>query len=74
MAMQKWKIEVTLAVEDSWVADGFDATKEIMEERLKELLPYAYSFEFKVRAKVIEAPPKQKIKELQGYVPKKLKS
>jgi hypothetical protein len=67
MGMQKWKVEITLSVDDIWVADGFEATKERIEEHMLEILPQAYEHEFKVNAKVISAPDKKVIDKLQGY-------
>lgn len=68
--MNTWKIEITLKVTDSWVADGFDASGEARLEQIAELftelLPYAYSHECVAKAKIISAPTKEKIKGLQS--------
>ena len=64
-----WIIEVKLAVEDSWIADGFDMNAErliVVEDMLSGLLPYAYGHEFTVKAKVIKSPDKAIISRLQG--------
>lgn len=64
-----WKIEVTLTVDESWIADGFNAANRLeeIEEKLTYLLPYAYENEFKVTAKIKTAPDAKVIQELQGF-------
>lgn len=67
----KWKLQVTLEVSENWIEDGFDASTkeslEVMEEVLRERLPYAYDHEFKIGIKVISAPDQKVIRKLQGY-------
>ena len=74
MAMQTWKVELTISVDDSWVADGFDLVKrwsdpqELAESLIGgHLLPGAYGHEYKAKAKFLQAPDPSKVRELQGY-------
>ena len=63
MAMLKWTIEIS--VDTTWVADGFDFTKERAENMILNDLLWAYSHE--VKAKIIKAPAPEKIAKIQGY-------
>ncbi len=64
----KWTMKVSVSVDSSWVADGFEATKERMEEAIKSgILPYAYGHEKKVSVKILSKPDKKKIRKIQGY-------
>jgi hypothetical protein len=67
--MQTWKIEITVKVDDSWVADGFDMAQRLehLNEAVSSMWPYAYSHEFSVKSKITDKPTKEKIRELQGY-------
>lgn len=67
--MKTWKIEITLKVDETWVEDGFDASERLEEiqDKLADLLPYAYGHEFQIIAKIKSAPDKKAIRELQGY-------
>lgn len=69
MSSQTWKIEITLKVDDGWVADGFDASERVEEiaELMKGMIPSAYSHEMRADVKIMKAPAKEKIRELQGY-------
>lgn len=66
--MKTFKIEITLKVADSWVADGFDASERLeeIEEQIASILPFAYGHELQVKAKVIYAPSKAVINGLQS--------
>ncbi len=66
-----WKLEVVIEVAEEWVADGYEPHAERVERELKQSLPYAYGHELSVKAKVLTAPKKEVIQELQGYKPKK---
>jgi hypothetical protein len=59
----KWTIEI--AVDPSWVADGFDCTTERANDMLRGALPYAYGHE--LRARVLSAPRPTDIAKAQGY-------
>ena len=64
-----WKLEVTLRVDDSWIADGFDMNEEKIEQvidSLSHILPYAYGHEFIVKARVTKRPDKAIISRLQS--------
>ena len=67
--MKTWKIEIEMKVNETWIEDGFDAGQRIgeIEELISNLLPYAYEYEFQVKAKIKSAPDKQVILNLQGY-------
>lgn len=65
-----WKIELTVSVDDTWIADGFDASEridQIQDLLAGDLLPYAYGHEIDVKAKVKTAPRRSIIRKLQGY-------
>lgn len=59
----KWVVEI--AVDASWVADGFNLTHERANDMLRRALPYAYSTE--TRARVLKAPRLTDIAKAQGY-------
>jgi hypothetical protein len=61
--MLKWTIEIQ--VDELWVADGFDMDDEIAGDMLADLVPYAHEHELKAR--VIKAPSRTKIRKIQGY-------
>lgn len=67
----KWKIEVTLDVDPTWVADGFDASHpdriEEIQDVISGLLPYSYGNEFIVKAKILKAPDPAQIRKEQGW-------
>lgn len=68
----KWKMQIELEVSENWVEDGFNMSDEWRIEKLKEhftsdQLPYAYDHEVIVKVKIISAPAKDKILEIQGY-------
>jgi hypothetical protein len=63
MARFKWVVEV--AVDESWVADGFNLTNDRANSMLQKALPYAYSTE--LRARVLKAPSLTRIAKAQGY-------
>lgn len=69
--MQTWKINLELKVIDDLVADGVDfsdkAFLEKLNEHIRDFMPYAiYESEFKVNSKVVSAPDRKIVKELQG--------
>jgi len=64
---RKFVLQVEMTVDDSWISDGFNLHGEHMEntkEFIRGLLPYAYSHEFKVKAKLISGPDKSILKKL----------
>jgi hypothetical protein len=63
MAKFKWTIEIE--VDETWVADGFDATDERMHSMLAHHLPYAYGHELK--AKVLARPADEAVAKAQGF-------
>ena len=63
MAMLRWTVE--FAVDESWVADGFDLTDERAKEMLATDLGYAYGHE--LGAKVLKYPSAERVARLQGY-------
>lgn len=67
--MKKWTVLLTLEVDDSWVADGFDMSERIedIQEKVQSMLPYAYGHEFEVKATIKSAPSKKAIRALMGY-------
>lgn len=67
-----WKVEVKLSVYKDWVADGFDLTQdeasELFLNMLSERLPFAnIGTELDVKAKIVNAPSKNRILVEQGY-------
>ena len=63
MAMLMWTVQ--FAVDESWVADGFDLTEERAKEMLNGDLRYAYGHE--LGAKVVKSPSAERVARLQGY-------
>ena len=63
--MKKLKWIVELSVDQSWIADGFNLTKERAHSMLAHDLCYAYDYELK--AKIISAPSDKEIAKLQGF-------
>lgn len=61
--MKKWVIEIE--VDDMWVADGFDPDDRWVEEMMQRELSLAYGHE--VGGRIISAPDRDDINELQGY-------
>jgi hypothetical protein len=59
----KWVVEIT--VDETWVADGVNLTKDSALSMVQSHLPFATSNEFKV--KILKAPDKKDIKKAQGY-------
>lgn len=75
MPSKTWKLHVTLKVDDSWVADGFDATASRIEEALVgAILPAALNSEKRAEVKVLVAPRRQAILKLQGYSPERIEA
>lgn len=66
--MQHWKLNVSMSVADSWVADGFDVKDRLdqIAEHIQGLLPYAYGHEVKVEVKIVSEPPADRITKLQN--------
>lgn len=68
--MKQWKIEITMKVADSWIADGFDLVQRIengeLEDHMKSMLPHAYGHEIVIGTKVLSAPDKKVIEGLQN--------
>lgn len=63
MAKLRWTVE--FAVDESWVADGFDLTDERAKGMLAQDLRYAYGHE--LGAKVLVYPSTLRVAKLQGY-------
>lgn len=64
--MAKLKYIIEIAIDETWISDGFDIrSNQDVKDLLQQLLPYAYGHE--VRGKVISKPPLKLIKQLQGY-------
>ncbi len=63
MKFIKWIVEIQ--VEESWVADGFDLTKDRLHDMVSKDLGGAYSTE--IKTKILSKPLTQTIKKLQGY-------
>jgi hypothetical protein len=62
MKMYTWTVKIS--VDEVWVADGFDLTKERITEMVESDLCYAIPGE--VECEVIEAPDPKEILEKQG--------
>lgn len=62
--MKKFKWLVEISVDEKWVADGFNITRDRLCDQLQEWLPYATSDEIKGR--VIYRPDPKDIKEVQS--------
>lgn len=65
MSEQRYKWVVEFSVDPTWVADGFDLTKERAETMLRTELNGAYSHE--ATARIISAPPAKRIATEQGF-------
>ena len=66
--MQNWKLEVSLSVADSWVADGFNAKERLDDivEQIQSILPFAYGHEVKVKVRLTSGPDPKVVKALQN--------
>jgi len=60
--MLTWLVKIK--VDKSWVADGFDLTKERARDMISDTLPYAYGYEYD--AVIVKAPPKAIIRKIRG--------
>lgn len=60
----EWTIKIK--VDGMWVADGFDLTPENIQDRIRQLLPYATGEE--VDAVVVQAPDQNRLKAAQSGV------
>lgn len=58
----KWVVEI--GVDKCWIEDGFEVTKERVEEMLQRDLQFATGSE--VSARVLSSPDKKVIKKIQG--------
>lgn len=70
--MNTWKFEVTLQVDDTWVADGFDMSDKHIAAIADAIVNtvhggYGYAHEATAAIKVRKSPDHATIKELQGY-------
>lgn len=63
--MSKMKFTIEFAVDESWVADGFNPDNEDALTMLSRRLPYAFGHE--LRAKVVKKIDQRKAAKLQGY-------
>lgn len=59
----KWTIEIE--IDETWVADGFDATDARIHAMLANDLKYAFGHE--LGAKVVTRPPDEAVAKVQGY-------
>ena len=67
MPRYRWVAQVTVDVDASWVADGFDLTSDRLRDVLEDnLLPYATGDERKVTARILRAPDALRIRKEQG--------
>lgn len=66
--MKTWKLEITVKVADSWVTDGFDLKERLeqIEEQLTTMLPFAYEHELQIKARIVSAPDRKVIEQLQN--------
>lgn len=66
--MQTFSFTVKMKVADSWVADGFQVKDRIeqIQDKISELLPYAYGYECKVTVKITGSPSDATIEALQN--------
>lgn len=64
-----WKLEVTIEVADTWVADGYEATPERVQRILEEndMTWTRIGDEYRVRVKTLDAPHTGTVRALQGY-------
>lgn len=60
----KWTVE--FAVEETWVADGFEMTEERALEMLANDLGWA-NVDTELKAKIIKSPTPKSIRKAQGY-------
>jgi hypothetical protein len=64
--MKKFKWTVEIEVDETWVADGYEATAERVKEAILEhSLGYAYDHEVKVT--LLKAPKASDVEKAQGY-------
>jgi len=59
----RWVIEIE--VHETWVEDGFSLDNERAHDMLCQHLSHAYGHE--LRARVLDAPPRDAIRKAQGY-------
>jgi len=54
--MKIWKLQINIAVSQNWIDDGFDLKDRIeeIEEKLRDMLPYAYENEMEIKIKIKE--------------------
>jgi hypothetical protein len=69
-----FEFNLTLKISKNWIEDGADPCdpewRERIEEKIQEILPYAYGSEIKVELKPVKLPDHLRILRLQGYVKK----
>ena len=63
--MAKLKFVVEFAVDETWIADGFNLTSEQAKEMLATSLCHAYGHE--LSAKVTKRPDQRRVAKLQGF-------
>lgn len=63
--MKKFKWVVEFTIDEVWVVDGFELTKDTAKDMIENYLPYTHATETKV--KILKAPSKKDIKKAQGY-------
>lgn len=53
---KKYELKIKVTVDQSWIDDGFDMfeRKEEIEEKLRELIPYAYEREMLIEIEIKE--------------------
>lgn len=56
---------ISVGIDNGWVSDGFEFTKDNLTNKIQTLLPFATSNE--IDAKIIKFPSRKIINKLQGY-------
>lgn len=66
-----WKVELTIRVHKTWVADGFDAENRFTGDGARRfgenMLPYAMGDEVEVTGRVVSAPSDEALAKEMGY-------
>jgi len=60
---KSWKMNIDFAVSQNWIDDGFDLVKQKsqVEDKLREILGWAYEEEVKIKIEIRELKNKSKI-------------
>lgn len=63
----EWTATVKVRVHRSWVEDGFELTKERLEDALENsILTHAYGHERSFKAKITSKPDRKEIRDAQA--------